>query len=526
MNKLKSLFRKPVWILAIALLLIAALGMWMLKDATPYGLGLRTDSSQYINGARNLLAGDGYTRTSGGGELKPITHFPPMFSGLIAFVGLSGLEALRAARLLVILLYGGGAVLIGWLAYRLTKIPLIALAGAFLFAVSGTFLNVYAWVMSEPLFVFLWLAVFICLDLYWQHRKPWLLVLMGALCGVAYLTRYVGVLLFIACAAALFLAEGTWKQRLRSLGIMAATFLVPVLAWSIRNIIRIGSPTNRRLAFHPIGYDKIQEGLNSFWNWLLPDQWVPFYNQTPTLFAIIFYCLLAGGMVWLIIEAIRLLRAAGRKVGVSPVRVTLFAIALSPIIYIAMTLFSISFYDAATAFEHRILIPIYLSVMLLILVGLGWLYHRKGLAPRLIVGALLLAAAWVSYTQAKTQVYLLSRDGLGYANTTLRGSEVIDVIKSLPAELILYSNEPQLVYLVANRITYMTPVFFDSIAYEYRDTYQADLMTMREQIEADQALLVYFYEPDYATDAYYLELTEGLKPVGEYPFAFIFGPNN
>lgn len=526
MTKLKSLFRNPVWLLVIALLTIAALGMWMLKDATPYGLGLRTDSAQYINGARNLLTGDGYTRTSGGGELKPITHFPPMFSGLIALVGLSGLEALRAARFLVILLYGGGAFLLGWLVFQLTKSPVISLGGAFLFATSGTFLLVYAWVMSEPLFVILMLGSLLTLRLYWQHRKPWLLVLLGALCGAAYLTRYVGVLLFIACGAALWLAEGTWKQRLRLLGIMTAAFLVPALAWSIRNIIRIGSPTNRQLAFHPIGSQKIQEGLTSFWTWLLPDRWISFYGQNMTLFAVIFYCLLAGGITWLVLEAMRLLRAAAKKQDISPARVTLFAIALIPIIYIAMTLFSISFYDAATAFEHRILIPIYLSVMLLLLAGLGRLYQRKGLEPKLIVAALLLVAAWSTYAGGKAQVYQLSRDGLGYANTTLRGSEVIDVIKAMPPDLILYSNEPQLIYLVANRIVYMTPVIFDSIAYEYRDTYQADLATMRGQIAAGQAVLVYFYEPDYATDGYYLDLTEGLEVIGEYPFAFIFGPDD
>ncbi len=168
-----------LWGALVLLLLISTLGMWMLKNATPYGLGLRTDSSQYINGARNLLSGDGYTRTSGAGELKPITHFPPMFSSLIALVSVSGLEALRSARLLVILLFGGGILLFGVLVYRLTRSPGISLAGAFLFATSAVFLLVYAWVMSEPLYIFLWLGAFILLDFYWQYRKIWLMVLTG-----------------------------------------------------------------------------------------------------------------------------------------------------------------------------------------------------------------------------------------------------------------------------------------------------------------------------------------------------------
>ncbi len=144
--------RVILWGGIVLLLLTMALGMWLLKDATPYGLGLRTDSAQYINGARNLLEGNGYTRTSGAGELKPITHFPPMFSSLIAMVSLSGLEVMRSARLLVILLFGAGILLFGLLVYRITRSPGFSIAGSFLFATSAVFLEVYAWVMSEPLY--------------------------------------------------------------------------------------------------------------------------------------------------------------------------------------------------------------------------------------------------------------------------------------------------------------------------------------------------------------------------------------
>lgn len=77
MSKFISRFRSEI--LLILLILVGMLAAWTLKIATPYGLGLRNDSVQYIFGARNLLAGNGYMRTSGGGELKPITTVPPLF---------------------------------------------------------------------------------------------------------------------------------------------------------------------------------------------------------------------------------------------------------------------------------------------------------------------------------------------------------------------------------------------------------------------------------------------------------------
>ncbi len=322
------------------------------------------------------------------------------------------------------------------------------------------------------------------------------------------------------------LVEVTWKQKLRSLLAMTAPFLGFLLAWSIRNILWIGTPTNRQVAIHPVTYQKVMEGVESFWDWLMPDTLAAFYQQNQASFAILFFLLLAAGIVVIAWQLFRLLRSAGKHTTGHTSRHTLLAISLSAVVYLGATLFSISFFDAATAFEHRILMPVYLPVLILILVGLAWLYRKPGLIPKLIVVLCILVAAWLSYSGGRIQVSLLARDGLGYANTTLRGSEVIEVIKAMPPDLIIYTNEPQLVYLVADRIAYMTPVFFDSIAYEYRDTYTQDLQIMRDQINNHEAVLVYFYEPDYATEPYYLELSEGLKPIGEYPFAFIFGPRN
>ena len=63
-------------ITALVLIGLAAGGVWIMQYSTPIGLGLTNDSSAYLAGARNLRAGAGYGYTSGGGEVKPLTHFP------------------------------------------------------------------------------------------------------------------------------------------------------------------------------------------------------------------------------------------------------------------------------------------------------------------------------------------------------------------------------------------------------------------------------------------------------------------
>ena len=53
---------------------------------TPHGAGLTNDSSAYIGGARSLLARQGYVRIGGDGLPRPITHFPPFYSIVLAKV--------------------------------------------------------------------------------------------------------------------------------------------------------------------------------------------------------------------------------------------------------------------------------------------------------------------------------------------------------------------------------------------------------------------------------------------------------
>jgi hypothetical protein len=137
---------------------------------------------------------------------------------------------------------------------------------------------------------------------------------------------------------------------------------------------------------------------------------------------------------------------------------------------------------------------------------------------------IILGSAWNSWHDGRMQVGLLARDGLGYANTTLRGSAVIDAVKALPEDLLIYSNYPQILYLIAGHPATMTPIIYGTVTTEVQEDYVTDLEIMRaEDIAAGRVFLIYFYELDYANDPYYLQLTEDLFPLGEYPFAFVFG---
>src|SRR5512142_3559265 len=85
--------------------LLAVIGIAMVLQATPEGLGLSDDSIGYIAGARSMLAGNGY-REAWLASDQPVTHFPPAFPAVLAFLGLFGLDPLRGARFLNASLFG------------------------------------------------------------------------------------------------------------------------------------------------------------------------------------------------------------------------------------------------------------------------------------------------------------------------------------------------------------------------------------------------------------------------------------
>ena len=76
---------------------------------------------------------------------------------------------------------------------------------------------------------------------------------------------------------------------------------------------------------------------------------------------------------------------------------------------------------------------------------------------------------------------------------------------------LFYTNTPPSVYILAGKAGYMVPSPYDSLTLQTRDSYQADLATMKAKIVAQDGLLIFFFETGFETDPWYLELTAGLE---------------
>ena len=479
----------------IGLILLSLLGMLALWLSTPYGLGLVNDSAFYIEGADNLRLGNGYARTSGGGEIKPVTHFPPLFSLLLAGVSLTGLELLVAARVLVTLLFGVTILLTGLSVYRLSRSVIFALLGAFLLAMSDVFLGVHSMALSEALFLALMLGAFLALSRGLERPSYGWLMGAGVLLSLATLTRYAGASLYLTAMLTVVLAgcagqKWGWKVIGKQLGALLAGGIPLLLAWGLVSGLSAEGEAvgNRLVTWHPPALRMLFEAAKNLLTWLAADdllQSAPIFGRLLSLASLLLLPGLLAGLAW---------RAWPRRAGAPGTPALTWALALHIPIYLGFLVVSLTLFDASTPLNERILSPAYLAMLVLFAGGLGWAWQwllQRRNKWRWAVALVALLVAAFSLVDGIAAVKQLSTEGQGFANIGWQQSPAIQMVRQLP-QVILYSNKPTAIYLLTGRSAYITPTPTDAVTGLEREPFDADLAEMQQRVREGRAVLVLF----------------------------------
>ena len=480
------------------LLGLAVLGALVVLCATRAGIGLSTDSVAYIDGARRLARGDGFTG-SFTGQVGPITHWPPLYPALLAGLGLLGIDPLVGARVLAPLLFGANVFVAGWIVWRHDSGKMLpALASSVLVLVSADLLEIHSWGWSEPLFILL-------ASLGTHHLTVYLgcprlrgrLGTAAALVGFAALTRFVGVAVILAGGVAiLWLASGRWLQR----GVDAVLFTVasatPLALWMLRSRLLSGSSTDRELVLHPIGLQPLLSAERTVSAWLVP----------PILPGRIRALLLIAVLAAIVFGVVREPTIIAKVTG-SPGSRLLKTLLCFVVVYGGFIALSITLLDADVTYDARILSPIHF--LLLVAVGLilaatprARTYMWAGVAAVALLQAAH-AARWVR----------TAGDGLGYAGRVWRESALWGVIARLPERVPLYSNAYDAIYIHTGRATRPLPGKFNPNSLVVDDQYRHRLAALRSELAENSGVVIYF--PLGASRTYMpteAELQTGLAP--------------
>lgn len=459
---------------------VAAAAAVALAVATRWGIGLTPDSIHYINGARNLLAGDG---------LRGMTHFPPLYSAAIAALSLGGADPAETARWLQVLLFPANILLVAWLAYRMTDgTRWCAWLAALLMAVTPVSVGIHSLALSEPMFLALALTCLIAFGAYAQRGGTPMLLLASAAGAAACLTRYPGIALLPALLVGLlWLGRGGWQRRLRDVGVLALVVGVPLGAWMLRNQWLGSNLANRTLAFHPVGAAHVESALVTVSLWLFP-------RDVPATLR----CLLLGLLIGVGAEAARRrfqLSAASdslrRRLRAAPLATMLLLFAVA---YVGLLVVSISFVDFYTPLDSRILSPLYPIGLVFTLAGvrrlLAMMPDAVSFRRAVMTCALLLCA--LQMVRGADLLVTSYRDGLGFARRSWQQSKLLARVRALPPDTVIYSNAADVIAMLTGRRALGLPAAHDPTSGNANPSFVQERQQMREHLRASRGVLVYF----------------------------------
>lgn len=502
----------------VGLALVSAIGSTLLVIATKWGVGVGYDSVYYLSAADNLLRGLGLSRLAGGGEVIPLTHFPPLYPLMLAAMSWAfHVSTSYAARVLAAGFFGAVALLSGLLVKDFTKSFWAGATTALFVVGSPGLLSVESWAMSEGPYLVLLVAALWVITAYLRATQWRLLVAGALLAGAAYATRYVGVGLLATGAIVIFASSpGNWLRRSSRAVAFVAIGVLPALAWMIRNSILTGVATNRTLIFHPVGRSTLALGAHSLAAWLFPDR-LPFRLNLLMFTSILVLLAVYWALSWLRAGA-QDPKGWDRPSQLAGV-LTLHAVAYAGLLFVSLT-----FFDASTPLSTRILSPLLVTFMpVLIMTVWHWRRTRTGgnlavSVAALGLGVLLISGGLQTWAQAKRDM----RSGLGFNSLSWVRSPTIAWVRELNPDAVLTSNEAFPVYYLTGRPVYAAPEAIDPVKAETRPSFHSDLEAMRERLRMPDSYLVVFHPDQLRPELPPLSvLTQGLNTVVRTPDALI-----
>ncbi|MGH7848146.1 MAG: hypothetical protein ACREQW_23630 [Candidatus Binatia bacterium] len=476
----------------IVAMLFAITGSLTLLFATREGVGVSPDSTYYLAAARSLMNGQGLTAPALDGEMRPLTQFPPLFPALIALAGIAGIEPLAAARWINGAFFAGNIFLVGLILYRLTRGSfLVSVLGAFLTLTAVDLLEIHAMAWTEPGFIFLILAGSLLLGAYLAEGNPVLIFAAATAAALALLDRYAGIS-FALAGVITFLIRQTKSRRCRiaGAGIFFLLSTLPVALWVLHNKIVAGSATDREVAWHFLSFAHVKSGAGTLLNWFLPQTVTGYLAQRPAWAAAasagIVLAALAGSGLW---------RRRNWRLLIDVPLAQVLSVFTG--VYTVFVVCSITFFDARTLLDSRILAPVFICVMILILYLVHSRLRSATTSKAFCLCVAFFTAFFVGSYSARAGMWLSSarQNGFGtrsYASKVWRQSELIEEIRGLPAHLRLYTNGPEVIYFLLGKRARLIPAKANRYSQLPNERYLSQLSAMANDLESKKGVLVYF----------------------------------
>ena len=453
--------------------------------ATNWTIGVSPDTIIYIKVARNIISGQGLNIAAG----EPLTHYPPLYPAFLAIPGMVGFDPLDGARWLHVFLFAANVLLVSAIIYRQTNGSITALALGSLFMISSlSMLDIHTMVWSEALFVLLTLGGLFVLAEYLSDPKNFTLLVISALfIGAACLTKYIGIAVVASASLSILLLRNSGRrQNFKYACVYGLIGSLPMIFWLARNRLITGSLTDRVTQYHPIDLNRIDQGTTTVAEWLL----IPENLSSPlrNTFIILVICLLVSVNFLVYLKQKRNVHTP------SAAGISYFPIIsiISAAGYVLMLVVSISFFDAHTPLDNRILSPLFpLGIILFFSLVFNAIISLRMMRPLLLV---LILAGLLAYQVKTTLPYWHYAHENGRWNTgkQWQTSNILKIVRSLPQDIFLYSNGNDAIELLTRKKSFRIPAVENPGTVTKNMEFDSQLQAMVVKLKATNGVLVYF----------------------------------
>jgi hypothetical protein len=466
-----------------ALFLIAIITPVFLFAKSRWGIGVTHDSIFYLSSARNLVEHNGLQWSASDGRLHLLTHFPPLYPLAIALITAFGIPATRAATWLAAILMGLNIFTAGYLVYHFSRNTILSVGVALTLAVTTGFIDLHLIALSEPLFVWLVLCSFGALAVYFESPSIKLLLLASFFAALSILTRYVGMAVITTGFLAIAAIEGTpFRVRIKNLLIYLVVSLSPLFLWVLRNFILAGSTTNRTLVYHPLDWGNRKLGFETISSWFT---WAPVPYKATIVISGLFLGIIFIWWLWLGWKLI--LSQTVKPHQVNGFRFV-FMLLLFSLIYLAGILFSLTFFDASTRLDGRILAPVYVAFLTALFTTLGSLSVRWQWAGGILCACLIL----LNLPATTNTLSDFIQNGRGFASRGWMTSRAVAYVRNAAAGSAIYSNQGMALYFLTDRPVHEIPEKMDVVRNVVRDDFPAQLEFMVVDLNRPGSFIVWF----------------------------------
>lgn len=485
------------------------------------GTGLVNDSLAYVQAAKHLHEGSSLTTFDGDGNLEPLTQFGPLTSITLA-VGLRfGLSLEQASLVLVSASQFATLLLLQLLLRRCVPDPRryvsatywLAFGGIVALSINRAGIEVFAFVLSEPLFllgVSLTLAAFTkYLDLARAIDRPGSRMIAAILTGIgiaiALASRYAGVALLASIGVVWLIHQlrvtrdghsshagrairPRWPGRWTDAVLLFAPAIATGLAMFAHNRTAGEVSAGRSIGFHPPGLESLEQFLEAAIRWTIGEA-----STLPLLVG------LAFAVIAIVLQTRIHLPPTTKQsaepvipVPHSPAHHVRLVVATWMIVYVAFILIAHTFFDGYIPFDLRILAPALMCVPVLACAWLSLVSTPGGLGLRRWAVVFLAFCIGSQFISTARWVIRAPTDRLGYASQIWRDSETMRFIRSLPDDDLIYSHQPNAIYLCTGRFARPVPTVFNMLSKKPAEGYVNQLRAMRDALREHPGVIVYF----------------------------------